>query len=415
MFYDIGSISNRNIQLLYEYRILREPSANLTAICRDSTPQETSALNWRESGREIEGIDKVYETELSGIQLVPDCVPFLEFHPESDTEWKWIADFIDLEVTSGRIILYSTTDHLDQLPISVYWCYSLRHIDSMLTDILGDLKQLSTEYDQLEYEIKNFRDTGSYLKRPKGLVPNLVKIQHQDEGADLVDSLYMIMTAESNCLFVNCSQDNLNTMEHIFNETVEFRFLNKDRYVLDSIVAPVMLISGNGDLVLRNLKGQVLVTKWKGTITVIDCTEVHLSATNQANACTLTKMQISKGSTVYLENYIHHIEELSLFADSLCRHWRANIKKLAYVGPGCTYWCCAQVDVPGRIQRPEYKDYTDNINTVYDFQLHDILGMFLSDLDDMMIVGQKNLTTRLGNCDAEPMPYMYVSKWSASL
>lgn len=411
MFYDIGSITNRNIQLLYEYRILREPSHNITAICRDGKKQTVDTLDWKESTREVEGYDTVYEARLVGITPEADCVPFLEFHPGDNTDWKWIADFIDVEVDDEGITLYSTTDYLDVLPTDVYWCYSLRHIDSLLNDILKDLEGLVKEYDKLENEIKNFKDTGRYLKRPVGLIPNLIKIQNTEEGSDLVDSLYKVMTAEKNRLFVNMSQDNLNHMERIFNESVEFRFIDRDHYVVDSFLAPVILISGNGSLVLRNLKGQVLVTNWSGSITVIDCPEVHLTATNASYICRLDTLQISKGSTVYLENQVHVIKELRMYANSLCRHWRGNVKNLTYVGPGCTYWCCAQVSVPGKVQ---LSDYTDSSNTVFDFNVHNIIGSFVSDFDNMMIVGQKNLTPRLGNSDAEPQPGMYVSKWHAT-
>ena len=410
MFYDVGSVSNRNIQLLYKYRILREPSENLTAICRSGEPIKTSSLEWVPSDRKIDGFETVYVATLPSVKVTPDCVPFLEFHPNSDSDWKWIADFIDIEVTDTAIRIYSTTDYIKTLPIDIYWCYSLRHIDSLLKDILEDLNVLEKEYDKLESDITNFKDDGSYLRRPVGLIPNLVKIQNKDNETELVDSLYMIMTAESNRLFVNYSQDNLNTMEHIFNQSVEFRFLNKDHYVLDSFVCPVIVISGNGDLVLKNIHGQVIVTKWKGTLTIIDCPEVHLAATKQRNTCQLKKLQISRRSTVYLENYIHKIEELEMFADSVCRHWRANVKNLSYVGPGCTYWCCSKVSVPGRVQ---LKKYSDNSNTVFDFNVHDIIGMFLTEFDNMMIVGQKNLTTRLGNSDPEPIPTMYVPKWVA--
>ena len=410
MFYDIGSITNRNIQILYEYRILREPSDNLTAICRDGKPITISRLNWVLSDRKIEGFESVYVSTLTGVQPQSEFVPFLEFHPESDTDWKWIADFIDVEVTDTAVQIYSASSHLEKLPISVYWCYSIRHIDSMLKDILEDLGTLSEEYDKLETDIKNFRDNGSYLKRPVGLIPNLVKIQNTSDETELVDSLYMVMTAESNRLFVNQSQAELNTMEHIFNESVEFRFSNRNHHVLDSFICPVLIVSGNGDLVLRNIKGQVVVTKWNGTITIIDCPEVHLTATKQKNVCQIEKLQISRRSTVYLENYIHKIDELELFADSICRHWRANVKKISYIGPGCTYWCCSKVSVPGRVQLDKY---LDNSNTVFDFKLHDVLGMFLTEFDNMMIVAQKNLTTRLGNYDPEPMPSMYVPKWIA--
>ena len=410
MNYDIGSVSNRNIQLLYEYRILREPSENLTAICRDSTPIKIENLIWSLSERSIEGYDQVYVANLSEITPVDSMIPFLEFHPKEAEEWKWIADFIDVEVTGDSVFLYSASDYIEQLDIDVYWCYSLRHIESMLNDILDALGQLSDEYDRLENDIRNFRDTGSYLRRPTGLIPNLVKIAHTDTSTELVDSLYQISTPESMRLFVDQAQPALNQMPKVFNDSVEFRFTRKDRYVLQGYTAPVMLISGMGDLVLSRISGQILLTNWEGTVTVIDCPDVHLTATNPQSICRLTKLWVQKNSVVYLENQVHVIHDLHLIANSVCKHWRANVRNLDYVGPGCTYWCSAQVYVPGRIQ---LESYNVESNTVFDFKVHDIIGMFISDFDDITIVGQKNLTPRLGNHDYEMDPGMYVSSWHA--
>ena len=407
--YDIGSVSNRNLQMLYLYRILREPSDRLTAICRGGPSTQVFDLNWEPSSIDIPGYSTVYMAVLEGAVREPDTVPFLEFKPTTE-DWRWVADFIGVDADDERTVLYSTTNHLTSLPISVYWCYSLRHIDSVLTEILRDLKGISDEYAALGDLIRGFKDGGSYLTRPTGMVPNLVKIQNTADSSGLVDSTYRIRTPEANRLWVNQSQDNLDTMEHIFNEAVEFRFLDKDHYVVDDFTAPVIIISGNGDLVLKNLTGQVLVHDWEGTITVVDCTEVHLTADDEDDICNLTRMQITKGSVVYLENQIHQIEELEMRATSICRHWRANVKRLSYVGPGCVYWCCAKVSVPGRVQLQAYEPSS---NTVFDFAVHDVIGAFISDFDNIMILGQKNLTPRLGNCDAEPAPGLYVPRWKA--
>ena len=408
--YDIGSVSNRNIQLLYLYRILREPSDRLTAICRGGPHTEVFELNWELCDAEIPGYDTVYKAVLDGVVREPNTVPFLEFKPE-DEDWRWIADFIGVDADDEQTVLYSATNHLTSLPISVYWCYSLRHVDSVLTDILRDLKGLADDYAAFGDLVRSFKDNGSYLTRPEGMVPNLVKIQNTGSSSGLVDSTYRIRTPESNRLWVNQSQANLDTMEHVFNEAVEFRFLEAEHYVVDDFTAPVIIISGKGDLVLKNLTGQVLVHNWVGTLTVVDCTEVHLTADDEDDICKLTRMQITKGSVVYLENHIHQIEVLEMRATSICRHWRANVGHLSYVGPGCVYWCCAKVSVPGRVQLEFYEPAS---NTVFDFAVHDIIGAFISDFDNIMILGQKNLTPRLGNCDPEPPPGLYVPQWMAN-
>lgn len=408
MFYDVGSLSNRNIQLLYEYRILRQPSESITAICRNGEKQSVSGLEWTVSEREVEGYSEVYEARL-GIDVVAESVPFLEFHPKDGVDWRGIADFIDVEVADD-VIIYSSSNQLTDLEVDVYWCYSLRHIASMLEDILTNLSALITDYDKLEEELTNFKDTGVFQQRPDGLVPNLVKLVENDNSMSIKDTLFRIMTADSNRLFVDLSQDNLNVLERIFNETVEFRFLIPERHLLDGFNCPIILISGTGDLVLRNIRGQVIITEWTGTITLMDCPEVHIAATDNTKICNITYLLVSKNSTVYLENYVHYIDVLELYANSLCRHWRANVRNLRYVGPGCTYWCSAQVSIPGRIQLAQYLPES---NTVFDFKMHNIIGTFCSDFNDMLIVAQKNLTPRIGNYDAEPSPSIYVPRWSA--
>ena len=136
MFYDIGTVSNRNIQLLYKYRILREPSTELTAICRDSEPISVTELAWSPSTKELDGYNQVYEAVIVSDVGQSQRVPFLEFRTNEELDWRWIADFIGVELIDSRLILYSTTNYLTNLPINVYWCYGLRHISSMLEDIL---------------------------------------------------------------------------------------------------------------------------------------------------------------------------------------------------------------------------------------------------------------------------------------
>lgn len=405
MRFPAGSISNRDIQLLYEYRILRQPADRLTAICTAGNPVTINELEWTvaETG--------LYQAILPVKQPAAGLIPFLEFLPKDNIGMRNLANLTDIEVTENELILYSVGDMVSEMEISIYWCYSLRAIDSLLTDILGDLERLAKEFSNLELQIQSYRDNKSGLTRPVGLVPNLMKIQRTVDQYEVVDALHQVVVPERNRLFVNYSQDNLNQMDHIFNESVEFRLLNRDHYVLEDFTAPVLLISGNGDLVLKNVVGQVLVTRWRGTLTLIDCPDVHLTANSESDICRLSRVLLSRNSTLYLENQIHQINEIQLSATSICRHWRANVRLIGYVGPGCTYWCSAQVSVPGRVQLPEY---LPNSNTVYDFRIHDIIGTFTSDFDNMLIVAQNNLTTRVGNYDAEPEPTLYVPFWEAS-
>ena len=117
MYYAMSTISNRDLQVLYEYRILKIPSHELTEILR-AVPQEFQITEWVASEKEIEGYDAVYETHFE--LKCGDHVPFLEFLPEDSQDWKWVCDFIGIDVSTTGVTLYSATNKLTDLKTIIY-------------------------------------------------------------------------------------------------------------------------------------------------------------------------------------------------------------------------------------------------------------------------------------------------------
>lgn len=408
MYYDLGSISNRDLQILYEYRILKIPSHELTEILR-AVPKEFEINDWAVSEKEIEGYDIVYETRFE--LECENHVPFLEFLPEDTQDWKWICDFIGIDVLKDKVIMYSSTNNITRLKTIIYQNLTLRQIESLLLDILDALAALGNDIDALELDIARVTSDDSNIEqRPEGLINNLLKLEGNEE-TKIVDAGVYIKKSELSRLYANPSQTDLNGLLPAYKQAVDLRLITRRRHVVQNITAPRIQISGNGDLIIRNLKGQVIITKWVGTVTIIDCPEVHFQANLLKNRCILKKLKIARNSTIYLENFPHQIDSLSVVLSSTVRHWNGLVKSLDFVGPGCTYWCSQYVTLPGSSKLPTAEKIAA---TVMDFRLKDIYGVLSREVDNLLIINQKQVQNQVANAEPPVQPYQCTLSYSAN-
>lgn len=408
MYYDLGSISNRDLQILYEYRILKIPSHELTEILR-AVPKEFEINDWAVSEKEIEGYDIVYETRFE--LECENHVPFLEFLPEDTQDWKWICDFIGIDVLKDKVIMYSSTNNITRLKTIIYQNLTLRQIESLLLDILDALAALGNDIDALESDIARVTSDDSNIEqRPEGLINNLLKLEGNEE-TKIVDAGVYIKKSELSRLYANPSQTDLNGLLPAYKQAVDLRLITRRRHVVQNITAPRIQISGNGDLIIRNLKGQVIITKWVGTVTIIDCPEVHFQANLLKNRCILKKLKIARNSTIYLENFPHQIDSLSVVLSSTVRHWNGLVKSLDFVGPGCTYWCSQYVTLPGSSKLPTAEKIAA---TVMDFRLKDIYGVLSREVDNLLIINQKQVQNQVANAEPPVQPYQCTLSYSAN-
>ena len=167
--FDISAISNRDLQLLYEYRILRRPADKLTAILGG----ENFTISMRE---DIQSNTDLYTYRLDTLPQ-PNRVPFLEFVPTSAEDWRALAQLSSAEVTDNGIRLYSTAEIPTDMQVHIYWCDSLHQIESLFADIQNMLEQFDADFDQLKADIEYLKEHAAVDSRPEGLVNNLVKIK----------------------------------------------------------------------------------------------------------------------------------------------------------------------------------------------------------------------------------------------
>lgn len=407
MYFDLSSVSNRDLQVLYEYRILKILSVELTEILR-AKPTEHLIQTWLPSDKSIDGYETVFETRFE--IACGQHVPFLEFIPEDNQDWKWICDFIGIDAEESEVILYSASDRISNLKTIIYQNLTLRQIESLLHDLLENLGILADNIGRLENDISNvFAGNSNIGHRPEGLRNNLLKLAVDDSGTQIVDAGVQIRRAELSRVFVNLSQTQLNGLLPAYTEAVEFRLLEDKRCVVQNINAPRIRFIGKGDLVLRNIRGQVIITQWTGTVTIVDCSEVHLQADSLHQICILDCLRISRNSTVYLENYPHQIESLQVILSSSVRHWSGHVKRLDLVGPGCTYWCSQFVTLPGVLE----PGINVNQSAIMDFRLKDIYGTLSREIDKLLIVNQKQIQTRVAQAEPPIQPYECQLKYSA--
>lgn len=400
--FDISAISNRDLQLLYEYRILRCPADKLTAIL--------GGENFTVSIHEDTQADTdLYTYRLDTIPQ-PNRVPFLEFVPTSAEDWRALAHLSSADVIDDGIRLYSTAEIPTDMQVHIYWCDSLHQIESLLTDIHNMLSQFDADFDQLKADIEYLKEHAAVDSRPEGLVNNLVKIKRTAKGGNLIDSLYAVLKPEAERSYVNTTQTELDSMLHTFNECIEFQFVDGYDRVMQSWTGPVMKISGKGNLMLRNIKAQVLISGWSGYITVTDCPDVHLQADSDTKVCNIEHLKIMRNSCVYLENYTHYINYLTMLLNSTVRHRRGFVKNIQYVGYGCTYWCADTVWIPG-INYFDESDHTQN--TVYNFNILDILGTLQHDSNALLIYNTRCIGFKVANADPPSEPRTVQCVWEA--
>lgn len=400
--FDISAISNRDLQVLYEYRILRRPADKLTAILGGE--YFTVAI---QADIELEDGQYIYHLDTTPKE---GRVPFLEFVPKSPEDWQVLANIHSADVLANEIKLYSTTKISTDMQVRIYWCQSLQQIESMLTDINNMLDQFNTDFDQLKQDIEYLKEHAAVDSRPEGLVNNLVKIKRTDKGGTLIDSLYTIKNPEAKRVYVNTTQLELDTMLHTFNECIEFQLVDGEDRIFQNWTGPVMKLSGNGHLVLRNITAQLLITGWEGYITVVDCPDVHLQADSDGNVCKLSHLKIMRNSCIYLENYTHYIEDMTVLLNSTVRHRRGYVKNITYVGYGCTYWCADTVWIPGINY---FGDGDLSHNTVYNFNVLDILGTLQHDSNALLIYNTRCIGFKVANADPPAQPSTVQCEWEA--
>lgn len=329
MTYSISSISNRDLQLLYHYRILRQPSDFLKAVY-SAGPSSVLEFNPGEEQTSDDG-SKIY-TFITQTDVPEDKIPLLEFSGE-EKDWQYAQYLINLEVDGDTLTLTSTVDTIGDMVIKVYWVSSLEEYTKILQGYQTELLALQDTLSQLDQKVDALSDTSDLLLRPTSGIPdNLVMLVKDGEQLDLGDSGYRVVGAVRSQSFNNKSNDFFAGLVREITEDISI-YESADRsYTLnDFFGAGTITITGVGSWYIRNVTNPLDFQDFSGTIYLENCPAVRI------NRYAKVKELVAVNSFV-VHNARAATDAVTLIRHSVLKHNSGVIKELKHVGVACEYY-----------------------------------------------------------------------------
>ena len=331
MIYSISSISNRDVQLLYHYRMLKQPSDYLNEVFRgESIFVQFPSIGQLSSRQTDNQVLYEYSTELD----VPENrIPMLEF-TGNESDWAQIQYLTEAEVNSNRITLYSTNQSLGEtVRVNVYWCQSFESITKALLSHIEDIEKLSKELDNLKLEIDSLSLGDEYLKNPEGIRDNLVKFEVTDEGrVTLADSKHRIVGATESQTLMNPSQEELSGLIKHLGGPIKIEGSSSEPRILENFSGHNIKITGSGTWIFLNISSTIILENFSGSFFANQCT--HIRTYGSYNR--IKEAQIVQS---FLTHRTGLIEKLKLARQSAVKHMGdAKIKTLEQVGIACEYY-----------------------------------------------------------------------------
>lgn len=268
MIYQISQVSNRDIQLLHFYRILRHSSTQLSELYRYDNP-DVFLLDRCE---EVIIDDQVlYEYHLSATQIM-NRIPYLEFMNEDEKELKHIEDLIEVEVKANELIIRGSTDKLtENTSVFVYWVPSLQYIAKLQEQIESILGNLEERYENDKNLIDKINVSSGYVMNVDGLVPNLANIGEDGIGLIYDDSRYQLSGSLAEQLLVNPPQSLISSILKSHNGDLQIRDNLGESKVYQGFYGGRIKLSGRfKTLVLKDITSIVLLSGMSADKIIID-------------------------------------------------------------------------------------------------------------------------------------------------
>lgn len=331
MEYPISQISNRDLQVLYKYRILKQPSDLLKVTYTDSEPVELE-FDAGSPTSEKDSYGRTVYRFIAPVEIKQGWVPLLEFRG-NDSDWADLADLIKASFQDNQVILYSGSSTLGStLEVHLYWCTSLQEIENALESLRAGIQDLEKDIENLNSRLSSLSFGGDYMERPSGSDEHLVKYAlGSDKRITLSDSEHIIITgALPKQRIVNPDSETLRRLNQVIGDTVTIDITDgRPRYFSDFTGAALKLNS-NGDLYLENIHSEVILNKFGGDLYTQNCACIHLSDD--------TKIRHLYAINTIIEMSAGRIQEVTLTRNSVLNHRSGIVKAVAHIGFHCTYY-----------------------------------------------------------------------------
>lgn len=336
MIYQISQVSNRDVQLLHTYRILRQPSKTLNAIYRYDNPAvyalEKPVMIHRDDEQLFE-----YHIPLSEPTTK---IPFVEFDCENEMNLKHIEDFAEIEVTSTELIIRSTADNLSEpIEMRVYWVRSLKQISDILAEISAMIGDAKSRLQDIDSSIDGLRFAEKPVINEDSLAPNLVKIGTDEIGLIYDDSGFQLSGALAEQRFINAAQSVISSLLKVHNGTLSFVNQIRESRIFQGFTGGVLKIRGTfKNLVLRDIESSVILDDIDAHFILIDnCQAVLFCRDLQGNpgsSRNVNRMRIRNSNVAIRQSII--VKELWLWSRALLIQDAGRIEMVRFVDASCT-------------------------------------------------------------------------------
>ena len=336
MIFDLNQISNRDTCLLYIYRILRQPSDLLKAIYTQTEPKVCQIQNGSESDVLYKGT-LLYSYKLDA-DLTEDKIPYLEFECENENTLKQLVDFIQYDTDTQS--LYATIPELtNTVTIKIYEVYSIHAISNTLALFYDSIKSLYADMDSIREEISDLNPQAAVIG---GRDDDLVEFYMDDDDTEMRmrDTGYHIASALSSQRLINPTQELLSRLVRVLNGNIIIDITDGMHRVLDGFVNCTIFISGNGSWVFRDIMSTINIYSSQETTEMkfYNCSLVYFrhvkDLTQDSVNIKVKAVSLYRTTAVGVQG---ELKELSLNNNSVYVSITDLVKKLTYVGAGCTF------------------------------------------------------------------------------
>ena len=385
--YQINEISNRDIALLYNYRILRKASNFLSAVFTADTPLITEISEGSLSDLQTDSGEPIYLFDL-GVELDTALIPYLEFETDNEVDQKNLESLLYLE---GSILYGKVPTFQKAVRVSIYQVQSISAIESAIQEYLDELGKLDIE--ELKDLIEQRRAAKPETVTIAGIDNNLVKF---NEG-DVKDSGYTITTALDAQLLINPSQELLMTLPRTLKHNINISVTDGITRYLSSFNGYSINLIGNCDWVLRDINSGVNFVSGAGKIYLWNCRLVHFrnridGIESSGYQCALlhahrSLVVINQGQILDLcEVGGSTVLEVSGLAQA------SQIQKVSLVGHGCSLYCTTstpEVDTSEILGTAWFNDWNGNMLYIAGRRVDEAGGQHDAELQPSKIIEYK--------------------------
>lgn len=336
MIFDLNQISNRDTCLLYIYRILRQPSDLLKAIYTQTEPKVCQIQSGSESDVLYKGI-LLYSYKLDA-ELSDDKIPYLEFECENENTLKQLVDFIQYDTDTQS--LYATIPELtNTVTVKIYEVYSIHAISNTLALFYDSIKSLYVDMDSIREKISDLNPQAAVIG---GRDDDLVEFYMDDDDTEIRmrDTGYHITSALGSQRLVNPTQKLLSRLVRVLNGNIIIDITDGMHRVLDGFMNCTIFISGNGSWVFRDIMSTINIYSSQETAEMkfYNCSLVYFRHVKDLTP-DIANIKV-KAVSLYRTTAVGaqgELKELSLNNNSVYVSITDSVKKLTYVGAGCTF------------------------------------------------------------------------------